>query len=71
MIFELELRWLDILFILFLIDSIGALWVAFFGERWFVHHVGVMAKYFPPAKGWAILYFVLSLLLVLLSQGIL
>ena len=65
-----DISWLDILFLLLLVDSLGAIWVAFVGERWFVHHMGVMARYFPPAKGWALWYFVLALLLVLVSQGI-
>ena len=66
----MEVTWIDILFYLVLIDSIGALWVAYFGERWFMHHMGVMAKYFPPAKGWATVYFVLALLLVLQQQNL-
>jgi len=61
---------IDILAFIFLIDSIGALGVAYFGQSWYLHHMGVLGRFFPPAKGWAALYFVVSLLLVLSVRGI-
>lgn len=61
--------WLEIISILLVIDSLGALWVAFFGQRWYLHHMGVIAKYLPPAKGWAIWYFILACVILLLVHN--
>lgn len=54
----MELSLLEIIFILFLLDAIGAVWVAWCGRRWFIHNFGVISRWFPPAKGWALYYFV-------------
>jgi len=61
--------WLEIISILFVIDSLGALWFAWYGKRWYMHHMGVMAKYLPPAKGWAVWYFLLACFIFALIQG--
>ena len=66
----MDYGWLDILAFIFLIDSLGAVGVAFFGQQWYLHHMGVLGRYFPPAKGWAALYFLVALLLVLSVRGI-
>lgn len=67
---KMEYTWIDIIAFVFLIDSIGALGVAFLGQQWYLHHMGILGRYFPPAKGWATLYFIVALLLVLSVRGI-
>ena len=59
----MEIDWKIVLFTLLLIDSMGAILVAWFGQKWWIHLVGPLAKYFPPAKGWSVLYFMLVLML--------
>jgi hypothetical protein len=63
----MEYTWIDIVAILILLDSMGALWFAWFGNRWFIHHMGVLAKYIPPAKGWALWYFILACFILFLT----
>ena len=65
----IDISWVTILFYLLLVDSIGAIFVAFLGSRWYVSYLGVASEWFPPAKGWALLYFGLALLLVLTHHG--
>lgn len=60
---------MHIIAIILVIDSLGALWVAWFGQRWYLHHVGMLSMYLPPAKGWALWYFVLTLLILALEWG--
>jgi predicted small integral membrane protein len=62
--------WLEILYALLVVDSLGAVTVAWFGRRWFLEYARVPAKFFPPAKGWAVLYFVLACLLLLTARGV-
>jgi len=59
----MEIQWTIILFTLLLIDSIGAILVAWFGQKWWTHAAGPLATYFPAAKGWSVLYFVLVLII--------
>jgi len=59
----MELDWKIILFTLLLIDSMGAILVAWFGQKWWMHVAGSFAKYFPAAKGWSVLYFCLVLVI--------
>ena len=66
----MEYTIIDILAFIFLIDSVGALGVAYLGQSWYLHHMGVLGRYFPPAKGWAALYFIVALLLVLSVRDI-
>lgn len=61
----------QILAVLLVIDSVGAIWVAWCGKRWFVRYFGMVARFFPPAKGWALLYFVLALIIALLTMNVL
>lgn len=61
--------WIEIVAFVFLIDSVGAIGVSFFGQQWYLHTMGIYSRYFPPAKGWSLLYFTVSLLLVLNLQG--
>jgi len=51
----------SIIFYLLLIDSIGANLVIWFGEEWYVRHLRLISRLFPPAKGWALYYLVLVL----------
>lgn len=65
----MEYSWIKILSVLLIIDSVGALWVTWFGQQWYLHHLGVMAKYLPPAKGWAVWYFLLACIIFTLIQS--
>lgn len=60
---------LDIISYMLLFDSLGAVWIAFIGRKWFVHNFHAISRFFPPAKGWALLYFVLALFIVWLRNG--
>lgn len=59
----MEIDWTAVVYVLLLIDSMGAILVAWFGRKWWLQSVGPLAKYFPPAKGWAVLYFILVLVI--------
>lgn len=59
----MEIDWKIIMFTVLLIDSMGAILVAWFGQKWWVHLAGPLVKYFPAAKGWSVLYFMLVLML--------
>ena len=59
----MEISWMYILYTILLIDSMGAIIVAWFGQRWWMHYMGEFGKHFPAAKGWAIYYFVLVLII--------
>lgn len=50
-----------IIFLLLLIDSVGSVSIAFFGEQWYTKHFSVTSRYFPAAKGWTVYYLVLVL----------
>lgn len=52
----------EIIFFALLVDSLGGIWVAWFGRRWYLDRMGVLSRYFPPAKGWAVYYLLLVLL---------
>jgi len=57
----MEWNWLDILYALLVIDSVGAVLMSWLGRKWWFQVLGPMAKYFPPAKGWTLLYLILVL----------
>jgi hypothetical protein len=57
----MEINWLAIIYTLFLVNSMGAIIVAWFGSKWWIYSVGTFANWFPPAKGWSVLYLVLVL----------
>jgi hypothetical protein len=50
-----------IIFYLLLIDSVGCVLVVWFGEQWYTMHFRLFARLFPPARGWAVYYFILVL----------
>jgi hypothetical protein len=56
-----ELQWELIVFFILLIDSLGAVLLAWFGPGLWSKYFSVLAKFFPMAKGWALLYLVLVL----------
>lgn len=59
----MNFEWTTIIFILLLIDSIGAVFMSWCGQKWWTNYSGRFAEFFPPAKGWSILYFVLMLVI--------
>ena len=59
----MDLNWVVIIYTLFLIDSIGAVVMSWFGQKWWIDYAGPVAKYFPPAKGWTMIYFCLILVI--------
>jgi len=52
-----------IIFYLLCVDSIGANLVAMFGQKWYLKHFRLISRIFPPAKGWALYYLILTLLI--------
>ena len=51
-----------VLFLLLLIDSIGAnllTWCG--GQKWWTKHFRIFSRYFPAVKGWTSFYLVLVL----------
>ena len=61
--------WIQIIAILLVVDSLGAMWIAWFGKRWFLQYFSIFARYFPPAKGWTTWYFVLTLIILFMALG--
>tara|TARA_B100000508_G_scaffold92650_2_gene72331 strand:- start:3549 stop:3749 length:201 start_codon:yes stop_codon:yes gene_type:complete len=59
----MEFDWMFILYTVLLVDSMVALFMSWFGQKWWIHAIGPLSKHFPPAKGWAVLYFVLVLII--------
>lgn len=59
----MEFNWVVILYFLFLIDSMGAILVAWFGRKWWTSASGAFGRWFPPAKGWAMMYLILVLVI--------
>ncbi|MCB9815255.1 hypothetical protein H6785_01570 [Candidatus Nomurabacteria bacterium] len=57
----MEINWVVVIYTLLLIDSMGVIIMSWFGQKWWLQFTGPMAKYFPPAKGWAVIYFTLVL----------
>jgi hypothetical protein len=50
-----------IIFIVLLIDAIGANLVVHLGRDWYVRNLRTMSRWFPPAGGWAAYYLALVL----------
>ncbi|OYV84097.1 MAG: hypothetical protein B7X04_01210 [Parcubacteria group bacterium 21-54-25] len=46
-------------FYLLLVDGVSRNLVVWFGERRYTRHFRPFSRLFPPAKGWALYYFVL------------
>ena len=59
----MEFDWQTIIYLLFLLDSLGVILMSWFGKKWWQTYAGPVAVYFPPAKGWALLYFILILII--------
>lgn len=51
----------EVVFYLLLIDSMGAILVATFDQKWYTKHFRIFSRFFPPAKGWGTFYFMLVL----------
>lgn len=70
----MQINLFSIVFIILLIDSLGAIMVSYVGkqERWYVSHLRTIARLFPPAKGWSVYYLVLVLWMgyILLQTGL-
>lgn len=64
-LFGTEVTWVLVLYALLFVDSLGAFLIAWFGNQWYSRHLGVAAHWFPPAKGWAVMYIILTTLLLL------
>ena len=54
-----EINWQIIIFFLLLIDSLGGVLLAWFGQGLWSKYFSPMARFFPMVKGWALLYFTL------------
>lgn len=50
-----------IIFWVLLVGSLGANLMAWCGSRWYMRHFNVFARWFPPSRGWALLYLALVL----------
>ena len=60
----------SIIFVLLLIDSIGANLLSWTdGKKWYRKNFRIFSRYFPATKGWTTYYFVLVLLLGALING--
>lgn len=57
----MEISVLKIIFWILLVDSIGANIVSWTGNKWYRENFKLISRWFPPAKGWTILYLVLVL----------
>lgn len=61
---------LNIFSYMLVLDSLGALWIAVFGRKWFIHNFHGLSRFFPPAIGWATLYFIAAVLFMLSRWGV-
>lgn len=59
----MDINWVVVIYTMLLIDSMGAIVMSWFGQKWWMNATGSFAKYFPAAKGWAVLYFMLVLVI--------
>jgi hypothetical protein len=57
-----SLDWKIVIFVFFLIDSIGAIILSFVGPAWWPKYFAPLAKWFPAAKGWSLVYLAAVLL---------
>ncbi len=58
-----HIDWRVVFFVLLLIDSLGSVFVAWFGAGFWNKVLGPLSQYFPPAKGWSAWYFILTLII--------
>lgn len=59
----MEIHWIFVFYVVFLVDSIGAVLMSWFGQKWWMVHASPISRYFPAAKGWAMLYFAAVLII--------
>lgn len=52
---------IEIIFYILLLDAVAANLMVYFGKKWYVRHLRVMTRFFPPAKGWTLYYLALVL----------
>lgn len=52
-----------IIFYILLIDALAVNFVIWFGSRWYSKGLQSFSRWFPPAKGWAMYYLLLMLLM--------
>ncbi|HUY05538.1 MAG TPA: hypothetical protein VMV62_02360 [Candidatus Paceibacterota bacterium] len=50
-----------IIFYLLVIDSVSCNLLVLFGPDWYAKHFRTFSRWFPPAEGWALYYFILIL----------
>lgn len=48
-----------IIFYLLLIDSLVAVFLSFFGEKWYIKHFRILSRFVPLKKAWVIYYLIL------------
>ena len=53
----------SVIFILILIDSLGANIVAWLGEKWYKKHFRTLSRLLPLTKAWAAVYLFLVIIL--------
>ncbi|MAF99321.1 MAG: hypothetical protein CMH61_01795 [Nanoarchaeota archaeon] len=46
----------QIIYYLFLLDSIGANYIVWFQGKWYCKNFRIFCRQWPPAKGWAAIY---------------
>ncbi len=63
----MELSVIHIVAALLLLDSIAFMLISFFGRRWYLDTFAPITRWFPPAKGWALYYFALTLFIAWLG----
>ncbi|MDH5442617.1 MAG: hypothetical protein OEX08_03410 [Candidatus Nomurabacteria bacterium] len=65
------MKGLIIIFIILLVDSIGANLTSWLGAKWYTKHFRIMSRYFPASKGWSAWYLFLVLLIgwILMQVG--
>jgi hypothetical protein len=52
-----------VIFVLLLIDSLGANVVAWFEEKWYKKHFRTLSRVLPLTKGWTAMYLTLVIIL--------
>ncbi len=52
-----------------ILDAVAANLMAWFGGKWWTKNVGIFARYFPMAKGWAGWYLILVIWIGFLTIG--
>jgi hypothetical protein len=59
----MEFDWTKIIFYLLVIDSLGAVLMSWWGSAWWRRNLGTFSRFFPPARGWSLLYLVLVIVI--------